>query len=474
MNLAVKAIKTWRKDPVRFVRDCFGAEPDEWQIDALNQYAKHNRIAMKASKGVGKSCIMSWMIWHFITCYSDPKIAVTSISGQNLKDGLWAELALWHSKSELHKELFEFTKTRIYLKSKPDTWWASARTWAQGADSNQQANTLAGLHAENILFVLDEVGGIPDAVMAAAEAALSGGGNSKLVISGNPTHLEGPLYRACTRERHLWSLITINSDPNNQKRSPRVSIQWAKEQIDKYGIDSPYVLVNVMGEFPPTSMNTLLGPEEVENAMKRNIHDSVFMYSQKRIGIDVALHGDDCTVLTPRQGLRVFKSVVLRNAKPNEIAARIIAAKEKFKSELEFVDNSGGFGSGVIDNMEQAGYSPISVQFAGKAQDESYFNARSEMYFRMAEFIKKGGCLTYDPDLIKELTAPTYFLRNGKFLIEPKELIKKRLGFSPDRADALACTFYLPEMPANQDKLNFGKNKIKSEYNPLDYYDKNN
>lgn len=448
MSIAVEAIRVWRNDPVRFVRDCFGAEPDEWQKEALYEYLKNRRLAMKASKGVGKSCIMSWMILHFLTCYANPKIAVTSISGQNLKDGLWSELGLWISKSPLHKEAFEFTKTRIYLKTSPETWFVSARTWAKGADPNQQANTLAGLHAENIMFVLDESGGIPDAVAAAAEAALSGGGNCKLIMSGNPTHLEGPLYRACTKERHLWALITINSDPNNPKRSPRVSIEWAREQIEKYGNDSPYVLVNVFGEFPPSSLNALLGPDIVEEAMKRKYSDKMFSYSQKRLGVDVALYGDDNTVIFPRQGLCAFKPVILKNAKPRDISARVIAAKLKWGSELEFVDCSGGFGSGVVDNMEQSGYNPIQVQFAGKPIENRFLNKRAEIWWLMKEWIEKGGCLPNIPELVSELTAATYTLKNGKFMIEPKDLIKERIGRSPDLADGLACTFALPDAPA--------------------------
>ena len=45
----------------------------------------------------------------------------------------------------------------------------SARTWARTADKARLGQTLAGLHSDYILFLLDESGGIPDAVMATAE-----------------------------------------------------------------------------------------------------------------------------------------------------------------------------------------------------------------------------------------------------------------------------------------------------------------
>jgi hypothetical protein len=41
-----------------------------------------------------------------------------------------------------------------------------------------------------------------------------------------------------------------------------------------------------------------------------------------------------------------------------------------------------------------------------------------------------------------QLATPTYAFRNGKILIESKAEIKKRLGNSPDRADAYVNGLY--------------------------------
>ena len=77
-------------------------------------------------------------------------------------------------------------------------------------------------------------GGIPDAVMASAEAALSSCVEGHIVQAGNPTHLEGPLWRACTSERALWHVTEITADPDDPRRSTRVKPEWAREQIAKY------------------------------------------------------------------------------------------------------------------------------------------------------------------------------------------------------------------------------------------------
>lgn len=462
-------MRRWRLDPVAFVREVFKVEPDEWQKKVLTEFAKTQRIAMQASKGVGKSTVLAWCILNFLLTRPHPKIAVTSISSDNLADGLWSELSKWIGKSPMFQAMFEVTKTKIFAKEAPETWFCSARSWSKSADSSQQANSLAGLHADYILFVIDEVGGIPDSVLATAEAALASGIESKLLIAGNPTHNDGPLYRAATSESHLWHVVKISSNPDDPNRSTRVSIQWAKEQIEKYGRDNNWVRVNVFGEFPTSSLNTLLGPDEVRAAIGKHLTEDIYNFSQKRIGVDVARFGDDRTVIFPRQGLAAFIPVEMRGARSNEIAARVMQAKAKWGSEVEMVDGSGGYGSGVVDSMIQAGGSPMEVSFSGKPIDNRYLNKRAEMWFLMAEWIKRGGALPNVPELVKELTTIQYTFQNGKFKLEEKQQLKDRIGFSPDYADALALTFAIPDQPARQpwDHLRPNNNYV-SDYNPMD------
>jgi hypothetical protein len=465
----IAGIKRWQTDPSQMVRDLFNVEPDTWQIDVLNNFQKHQRIALKASKGPGKSTVLSWCAWNFLLTRPHPKIAATSISKDNLSDGLWTEMAKWMNKSLLLKHMFTWNKTRIFCNEYPETWYMSSRTWSKSADSQSQADTLAGLHADYLLFIIDEAGGVPDAVVAAAEAGLATGIETKLLMAGNPTHLSGPLYRATTKERHLWFLKEITSDPDDPDRAPRVSIKWAREQVEKYGRDNPWVLVNVFGQFPPSSLNTLLGPNDVSKAMGKHLTPDVYEASQKRLGIDCARFGDDKSVIFPRQGLAAFRPVELRDARTNEIASRVMLSKSRWKSELEFVDDTGGYGAGVVDSLIQAGQNPTPVNFAGKADDPTQFvNKRAEIYFRMANWIKRGGAIPNMPELAGELTAPTYTFKNGKFLIEPKDQIKERLGRSPDLSDALALTFSVEEMPAhNPLTALLQKDNYKSEWNPL-------
>lgn len=472
VKVAIDKIRVWREKPDIFVREVFEVVPDAWQDDVLRAFPANPRLAMKACKGPGKTALLAWLAWNFLLTRPHPKIAATSITSDNLADGLWTEMAKWQAKSPLLKAAFTWTKTRITCNEAPETWWMSFRTWPKGGDSNQQADTLAGLHADFLLFLIDEAGGIPDAVMAAAEAGLANAGQpgkeAHIVMAGNPTHLEGPLYRACTSERHLWHVTEITSDPDDPKRTPRVSIEWARQQIEKYGRDNPWVLVNVYGKFPPSSLNSLIGPDEVREAMSRHLRPEQYNFAAKILGVDVARYGDDSSIIFPRQGLASFEPTVMRNVDSIQGAGNVARKWGDWNADACFVDDTGGYGAGWIDGLRQLGRSPIGVPFSGKSTSGRYHNKRTEMWFEMVEWIKSGGALPNIPELVAELTTPTYAFKGDRLILEDKDQIKLKLGRSPDYADALALTFAQPVVPAHKNYPSFIENngRALTEYDP--------
>lgn len=458
MNADAAKLKRWRQEPQTFVREVFGVTPDPWQDEVLRKFPHTQRQAMKACKGPGKTAIEAWLAWNFLSTRPEPKVAATSITGENLADNLWTEMAKWRGKSPLLQATFEWTKTRIFSREKPETWWMSARTWAKSADTQQQGNTLAGLHADYIMFILDESGGIPDAVMASAEAALSSCIEGHIVQAGNPTHLEGPLYRACTSEKALWDVTEITADPDDPKRTPRVSVEWAKQQIQKYGRDNPWVLVNVFGRFPPGSLNALIGPDEVQDAIERSYGPETYDKFARVLGVDVARFGDDASVIFPRQGLQAFPPLKFRGLDGTQGAGAVARKWKEWRADACFVDDTGGFGASWIDNLRLLNHSPIGIGFAEQAAKmETYYNKRAEMYFEAVQWIKDGGALPNVPELKAALTQTTYSFRGDRLLLEPKEDIKEKLGYSPDEADAFALTFAQPVLRDNAAGVDFSR-----------------
>lgn len=459
-------IATWRENSPQFVFDNFGVEPDRWQLEALRAFDSKDpldqRISLQACVGPGKTTVLSWCGWKFLGCYASkgehPKGLAVAVTKDNLDSNLWPEFSKWQARSTYLKEAFTWTHERIFANDFPEDWFLAARSWPKSASADEQGKTLAGLHGKYVLVLVDESGAIPVTVLRVADQVLSTGPIfGKILQAGNPISLEGMLYAAATMLRHQWRVIRITGDPDDPDawvHSPRVgpdAIAWARQQIATYGRENPWVMSSILGLFPPASINALLGVEDVEAAMTRHLPITAYEWAQKRLGVDVARFGDDRTVLFPRQGLAAFRPVVLRHKRDSavsvDIANRAMAAHTQWGSELEFFDATGGWAAGAVDVMRANGFGPIDVQFAAPAIDPRYFNRRAEIWFSMAKWVQEGGALPPLPELTGELTTPTYTFHKGKLLLEDKDQVKKRLGRSPDLADALALTFGMVEMP---------------------------
>lgn len=449
-------IKSWRENPAQFVHENFGVEPDAWQKDALERIGglcnPSRRLCLKACTGPGKSAVLSWAGWHRLACFGakgeHPKGAALSITRENLRDNLWAELAKWQSRSAFLSEAFTWTKERIYANDHAETWFLSARSFARDADADTIGRTLSGLHSKYPFILLDETGDMPVQVVKAAEQIFTGMPIDALILqAGNPTSTTGLLYHCCVQLKASWQVIPITADPDDPKRTPRVDIELAREQIRQHGRDNPWVMATILGLFPPAGFRSLLGVEEVEAAMGRHHAKDKYQGAAKIIGLDVARDGDDRSVMFPRQGIVAFRPKVYRGADSQFLAGAMLESRRKWNSDGEIIDGTGGWGSGVIDAMRAAGGSPFDCQFAGEPFDKKYANKRAEIWFEMAKWVKSGGALPNIPEMVAELTTPTYTFQGDRFLLEPKDQIKKRLGRSPDYADALAVTFAFPIQP---------------------------
>ena len=154
-------------------------------------------------------------------------------------------------------------------------------------------------------------------------------------------------------------------------------------------------------------------------------------------------------MIFPRWGLRAETPMVFRHIDGKQGAGAVGRKAADWGAHAIFVDDTGGWGASWIDQLRGMNYSPIPVGFAASPVDRRYENKRTEMYFRAVDWIKAGGALPAEcPDLIAALSQTTYSYRGDRLLLEPKDQVKLRLGYSPDDADAFALTFAQPVVPA--------------------------
>jgi hypothetical protein len=418
--------------------------------------------------------------WHRLACYAapqeHPKGIAVSITGENLRRNLWAEMARWRNASPFLQRAFEWTGTRISARDHAETWFLTATSWPKTADSETIGRTLSGLHSRFPFYLIDESGDIPPNMLRSAEQGLSSCEDGLIITAGNTTSQAGLLYEVSVRLRGEWDqgkwvVISITADPDDPKRTPRVDIEWARQQIATYGRDNPWVMAYVLGQFPPGSINALLSVEEVEEAMKRAPAPGSYEWSVKRLGVDVARFGDDRTVHFQRQGLAGFLPAVMRHGRGTAVSVDIAnrtmgIMNEKDGAEEAYFDDTVGWAHGAVDVLRAAGRNVYAIRFEAPSANPRYVNMRAQMWMEMAEWVKGAGCLPRIPELVGELTAPTYFFAKGKFQIESKDQIKKRLQRSPDLADALALTWALPDMPARMRATVPVRRRSVLEYDP--------
>lgn len=461
-------VTRWIERPDLFVREVFSATPDPWQDEILRAFPTEPYLAMCAAKGPGKSTVLAWLCWNFLLTRPHPNIAATSISGDNLRDGLWKELSYWRGKSKLIEAQFEVTAKRIFRKGMENTWFLTARTWPHSGDPKSQADTLAGLHAPYIMFILDESGGIPESVMVSAEAALSNCEEGHIIQAGNPTMSEGPLYRAARNRKNgpdasgnkQWYVVNINGDPDDPLRSPRMDLEWCRQQIRNWGRDNAWVRVNVLGQFPVGSISSLISEDEVRDSMRRFYRPYEIGIAARIMGVDVARQGMDSSVIACREGIQMHNMQRFRNIDNNQGASVTNRIWTEFEADACFIDATGGFGFGWIDALKLVGKTAIPVQFASTkiANPERYYNKRAEMYFLLVEWIRNGGALPPEEspggrELMEVLTQTQYFHHNDRLQLEEKEQIKDRLSnASVDEADACALTFAEPVSPKQRQR----------------------
>jgi hypothetical protein len=485
LDKAAAQVRIWRENPAVFFFDEIKMDPEPWLEDFArvlpSQDPKELQIALKACTGAGKSAAFGGAVNWFVGCHGGrdatehPIGIVTSIDQANLKSGIWKEIAVWRSRSEYMTRAFDMTSTRLFAKHAPDTWYVEARTWAKRADPEAQGRAMSGIHGKYIMAVLDEAGDIPVPLLRVAKQILSSEHQwAKLLIGGNPTSLEGVLYQACVIESHLTYSISITADPERPDRGKRTDIENAREAIKLYGRENPWVKATILGEFPPASINALLGIEDVENAMRRHYRIDAYEWAEKRLGVDCARFGDDRSMLCPRQGVVWFNPEALRNVRTSVIAGRIVQAVQKWEphdptSIRILIDQTGGWGQGTVDQLIVAGYPAMELVYSTPSPDPRFFNLRSYMHFKLAEHVRERAQIPDTPktrDLRRELTAATYTLREGKLWVEPKEMIKAKLGHSPDMADGYAQTYALPDMPRRSMQQRKVTQKARTDFDP--------
>ena len=435
-NPFIDFIKLYRTDPVLFVKEVLGVEPDEWQKDFLNAVASGERkISIRSGHGVGKSTTASWaMLWFLLTQYP-VKVVVTAPTSAQLYDALFAELKRWVKElPPTIQDLLDVKQERIELKASSTEAFISART-----SRAEQPEALQGVHSENVMLVADEASGVPEAVFEAAAGSMSGH-NALTILLGNPVRSSGFFFETHNRLKDEWWTKRVSCED-----SARVSQEYIDDMKSRYGEESNAYRIRVLGEFPRSDDDTIIPMELLESAKHRDTR----AYEDAPIiwGLDVARFGSDSSVLCKRQSNVVHTLERWRNLDLMQLTGAVVAQYEAcdHKSRpTEILVDSIGLGAGVVDRLMELKLPARGINVSeSPAMGGTYLNLRAELWHKAKAWLEKRDCkIPNNEDLIGELATVRYtFTSNGKIKIESKDDIRKRGLKSPDMADAFVLTF---------------------------------
>lgn len=446
-ELLAGELAKYRYDPLGFIMfilpwgegDLKGFDgPDEWQRDVLNDLGRELKrteaeggsiqLSVASGHGIGKSALIAWLILFWMSTRPDCQVVVTANTGIQLETKTWRELAVWHKRS-LNKHWFEYTATKFFSRHHPETWFSSAIPW-----NEQRSEAFAGTHAKDVLYLFDEASAIADVIWEVSEGAMTTP-SATWVAFGNPTRATGR-FRECFDDgkfAHRW--ISRKVDSRNAKMADRKKIdEWEED----YGEDSDFFRIRVRGEFPRSASRQFIDSEIVKEALARvPVGEGPVV-----MGVDVARFGDNDTVILVRQGDRVWTPTSYNGLDTQQVASVVAEKIKEHNPDAIFIDGVG-VGGGVVDRLRALGFEVADVNSGHRATDErSYTNLRAEMWAKIRDWLRRGGCIPEHDRLARELVAIEYdFDRRNRLMLERKDDMRRRGVMSPDFADALALTF---------------------------------
>ena len=359
--------------------------------------------------------------------------------------------------------------------------------------STKSEGALGGHHG-NILLVFEEASDIISEAYEAATGLMSGD-RCKWLEVGNMIHRSGQFYEhytACLDEpnnpfRHLIHCSAYDH-PNLKYRDfiqarggkpiipDAVQYSWVEQFIKDFGEDSDSVRIRVFGLPPKTSSDTMIPFHLLEQAAEFEFEEDEFVVEHEVIAADIAGDGADLSIIIRWQygpaGHRLAVAQTLSTGDHSVLADALVAAATR-KDTLFSVDCIGE-GSGLLDMVSDRGIGrerllPYKANFkpegyAEHEAEEEYANLEVQNWARLRTWLRQSKHVLVmaandeelsaeqrrrrvafpsagekgSSDLVRELSERQQDMQQNRIILERKKAYRKRLGHSPDYADAAA------------------------------------
>lgn len=463
----------------------------------VNALANWESVGVESATTTGKTFLGACVVLWFLACFKNATVATVAPKEDQLELHLWKEIAkLWPAFAQAYP-VAERSHLRIRMVPDSDAWAAHGFVAGVRAEEVEGSATKAqGFHAEHMLIVFEETPGIAPSIMTAFKNTCRAPHNLRLAL-GNPDNQHDELHRFCNQSRVKHVVISAYDHPNVVLDNPgfipgAVSRQGIADALADDGPDSDMFKSRVRGQSPAQSVYSLIRQEWLDAAAARFAMQKEAK-GKYAMGIDVAQsEKGDKSALAMWRGNRLVKLDV----KPCPNATNLgreawLVAKEFSVDAWHIGVDPIGVGAATVNYLNEecertsdlpgwmvqalnGGATPYSR--AAKAPDGSemdwaadsnlFNNMRSQMWWQIREDLRNGLiALPKHSGLFRELTTPTYKIASGKVVVESKDEIKKRIGHSPDAADAVIYGNWVRPRVASKDKAPFDQDNQHPGFN---------
>jgi hypothetical protein len=391
-------------------------------------------------------------LWFHLTHYPS-KVVITGPTERQVNYITWGELkaAYNHARYEIGGELNDSMLKSFLPDGKVDSEHFIIGFTAK------DSNAFQGFHSPNLLVIVTEAPGVEARIWPGINSLMTSVGEARELCIGNATYEpDSEFYAMFTRNAAMYKQFTLDS-----RLSSYCSKQWIEEIRQEFGEDSPVWKARVLGVFPDDVADTLIPLAWIEKAYAKWNDAPTGLAAA--LGCDIARFGSDQTVFYKGEGIKFRCVHAVQGADLMDTTGRIIKfASEGISYENVMVDDTG-LGGGVTDRLVEQGHRIKAINFGSNSSDqEKYANARSEIFWVLRERFRTGE-IALDPSdkkLLRDLSVLRYKMTSkGQIKLEEKAEAKRRLGYSPDRADALALASVPPAIAdavAAKGKANWG------------------
>lgn len=473
----VHPLAVYLRDPVGFITTfipTFDMAP--YQADMLNALVDPTgggRSSGKGPRGLGKTGVSAvalvWMAVVHEAAHADWKAVVTSSSWYQM-GFFWAEVHKW--VRELRWDLLgvppwhpdkQLLKMGISLEYGKATSAAPDRAeLIEGAHAaavtGEDGTTRLGV----VMVIFDESKAIPQATFDAIEGVFANcdGVNTlgyALAVStpGNPA---GAFYNIHKRApgTHVWQVRSVSLE--EAVTAGRINQDWADNLRDLWGEDSPFYRQQVLGQFSADQEDAVIPTAWLEAAVDRwraREADGWVPPPAFELGVDVARHGRDKTILTPKRGPDyIARQIALPRQDTAATTSDIARLMREHAPGGRIVVDADGMGVGVADELSRQGFNVFPFFGAPRVPDwrdktgmlEAH-NRRAAAWWHLRELLDPRFnptlCLPPDDELLGDLSAPKLLADpSGRIKLEPKDRTAARIGRSPDRGDSLVYAMW--------------------------------